>query len=95
MQYQILSETTDYECLLHNFNCKQLKTIRDILEAYPNRIDLQIPRYDDGMVDFCGDFELIIKDKTYQPNGYEILVLKWIEDYENTGCLVEILQEME
>ena len=88
-----LSKTRDFDNLLENLSFEQLQKIEHILGAYSNKIDMEVSRYEDGIPMFDGDFELIIKDKSYEQNGFEILVLKWIEDYEDTGYLVDCLKE--
>lgn len=53
-----------------------------------------MPRYENGEPDFYGEFKLIIKDNSYKPHGYELLILKWVEDYEDTGYMIETLKSI-
>lgn len=48
---------------------------------------------EDGSVDF-ENIDLVIKDPSYKANGFELLILKWYEDYEDTGYLIECLEEL-
>lgn len=71
---------------------EKLKEIDDILEAYfRDKIDFVVPVFENGEVDFCGEFELIINDDAYEKTGNELLVMKWVEDYEDTGYLMECM----
>jgi hypothetical protein len=81
---------SDKEYLYKNLNTESLNLIEDILEAYnSDKIDFITPRYENGEPDFYGDFKLVVNDESYIENGTELLVLKWYEDYEDTGYLVE------
>ena len=95
-KYPRIDETRDKQYLYDNLPEKQLCMIEDVLNAYgQGRIDIEIPRYeDDGTVDFCGEFEIIINDSSYVCNGFEIMIIKWIEDFEDTGYMVECLQDI-
>lgn len=70
-----------------------MKQIDDILNAYfSGKIDFIVPRYEDGEPNFYGEFEIIINDNTYQENGNELLIMKWVEDFECTDYLIECME---
>lgn len=79
-----------YECLTENV----LVEIEKILEAYGNgKIDLFIPRDEYDEIDWDRDMEVIIKDENYKQTGAELLILKWWEDHEDTGYMIECMAE--
>lgn len=92
-RYKNINQTSDRQLLYDNLSQENLLMIDDVLDAYfSGRIDLKIPRFENGDVDFCGEFELIKKDFSYPEYGSEILILKWVEDFEDTGYLIECLE---
>lgn len=87
-KYTNIKKTRDKEYLYSNLSDMDLQNIEYILEAYfSERIDLVFPD------DYCGDFTLSVKDKSYTENGCELLVLKWCEDIESTDYMVGCMQE--
>lgn len=95
MSFPNIEKTKDKKYLYDNLSEEQLKIIDDVLDSYWNgKIDLNIPRFEDDTPDFCGEFELIINDKDYKETGYEITIIKWIEDFEDTGYLVDVMEEI-
>lgn len=85
-QFHNIDRCYDKEELYYQLNNEQLQIIENVLQAYEEqKIDL----YD--IQDVEGDYELIIKDDSYKPNGYELLILKWFEDLIETENLIEIL----
>lgn len=94
-EYKNIEGCTDKQYLYDNLSDNALQIIDNVIEAYySNRIDFVEPRFEDGEPDFCGEFELTIKDNSYEKNGNELLILKWVEDYEDTEYMVECLQEI-
>ena len=88
--YPHLSLCADFKYLKDNLNSESLQIIESILDAYnKNKIDLDISRDEDGKFDFSNDISLSVLDKGYVETGFELLVLKWYESYEDTGYLVE------
>lgn len=93
MKYKNIERTADRQLLYDSLSVDTLNEIDAILGAYfEGRIDFQEPRFENGEPDFCGDYELIIIDKDYKELGNELLVMKWIEDRENTGYLIECME---
>jgi len=93
--YPNIEKCADKQHLYNNLSEAALRLIENTLTCYPNKIDFTAPRYENGEPDFYGEFELIIKDDSYKPHGYELLILKWVEDYEDTGYMIETLQSIE
>ena len=92
--FPYISFCSDACMLYNNLDYDVLKIIDDILEAErKERIELIDPRFEDGEPDFCGNFELIIHDKTYFENGIEKLILKWLNGYECTDYLIDCLRD--
>lgn len=93
MLYKEIDLTKDKQYLYDNLSEDSLDIIEYVLEAYgDSKIDLEGPRYPDGEPDLFGEFKLIVKDNTYKRTGYELLILKWVEDFENTGYLLECMR---
>lgn len=94
MQYGNIEKTADKQRLYDNLPERTLKEVDEILGAYfSERIDLEIAKFEYGESDFCGECELIVKDSNYVETGNELLVLKWVEDFEDTDYLIECLKE--
>lgn len=75
-----------YDALSEN----ELKAIDYILDAhFLDKIDIKEPRFANGEPDPGGEFELVINDESYIKIGWELLVLKWANDYEITQYLIE------
>ena len=97
-----MKDTNDYYLILYNedghylvedLGAKVVNNIENILEAYvEGEIDFSKPRNENGEIEFDGNFELIVNDKSYKEVGYEILVLKWYEGFEDVGYLISVLQ---
>lgn len=88
-----VANTRDYEILRKHLTVDSLQLIDDILKAAGNgRIDLQIPRELDGNIDFA-NIGFIVKDISYEETGFEKLVLKWYDDFENTDYLIGVFEE--
>lgn len=80
----------DKDHLYKYLDIDSLKEIDSILDAYFGRkIDLIIPRYENGEVDFDNEFLVVVNDKDYKETGNEVLVIKWVEGFEDTGYLIE------
>ena len=95
MKFKNIEQCSDKKYLFDNLNENSLKEIDRILEAYwNNQIDILVPGRDTGDYDLSNS-ELIVKDKGYRENGFELLVIKWIEDWEDTGYLVDCFKDME
>ena len=87
-----ISLCTDKELLYESLDYVGLKIIDDILFAhFNNDIDIIEPRFNNGEPDFCGEFELVINDKKYRENGFEMLILKWVNDYESVDYLIDCI----
>ena len=86
----------DKQYLYDHLNESELQLIENILQAESEgKIILPEDRYNEnGDINF-ESLDVIIYDKTYVQNGYELLVLKWIYDFEDTGYLVENIHEEE
>lgn len=92
-KYPFIEKTKDKQYLYNHLSEPALKDIEHILEAYSiGAIDFEVPEYEDGTPDFSGEFKLIIVDDSYEKIGCELLVLKWIEDYEDTEYLIEFFK---
>lgn len=93
-KFSFIDETRDKQILYRELSSDKLFEINNILEAYScGRIDFKVPRLDNGEPDFDGEFELINNDNTYEETGSELLVMKWVEGYEDTGYLIECLSD--
>lgn len=94
MEYKNIEKTSDKQYLYNNLSGEKLKEIDDILGAYfSGKINFIVPRLENGEPDFCGEFKLIINDDTYEKTGNELLVLRWVEDYEDTGYMVDCIKD--
>lgn len=88
-----VEETRDFQTLINKLNNKELLLIDTVLSSYINgKIDMDLHENEDGSVDF-ENIDLVIKDHSYKANGFELLILKWYEGYEDTGYLIECLEE--
>jgi len=95
MIYKNIELCTDKKYLYENLNEESLKEINRILEAYWNKqIDIYVPGRETGEHDLS-NAELIIKDKEYVERGLELLVIKWVESWEDTGYLIDCFKETE
>lgn len=83
---------TLYKTLSH----EALEIIEDVLVAtIESKIDIKLPSSTEQTGEpEDGEFHLIIYDNSYKENGCELLVLKWLEDCEDTEYLIEIMQEL-
>lgn len=91
--FPLISHTADCEILFDNLSLEILNNIEDILSAcVSGKIELYVPRDKNDEPDFFGDFDLIINDEQYIENGYELLVLKWIDDFECTDYLIDCMR---
>lgn len=92
--YPYLTNTRDGEYIKGALNPQGLRTIEDILGAYgKDRIDIEVVRDENDQIEFDKSGSLIIKDESYVETGFESLVIKWVEDMEDTGYLVECFDE--
>lgn len=89
-----VEKSRDFQLLNDKLNNEKILLIDTILSAYIHgKIDMDLYENEDGSVDF-EKIDLVIKDPSYKANGFELLILKWYEDYENTGYLIECLEEL-
>ena len=80
---------TSKQYLYDSLSERSLDIIEYILDGYFNeKIDLIKPTFEDGEPNFDGEFNLAINDNTYKENGYEILVLKWVENCEDIEYII-------
>lgn len=91
-----IEQCRDKQYLYEHLNESELQLIEDILQAESyGKISLSEVQYDgNGNFDF-DTLDIIIHDETYVQNGYELLVLKWINDFEDTGFLTECIHKEE
>lgn len=90
IKYENIEMVSDRKYLYEHLSNRSLKLIDDILGAYfQGKIDFEAPRFENGEPDFTGEYQLIINDTSYQENGYELIVMKWVEDHETTGYMVD------
>jgi hypothetical protein len=90
-KYPKIDECSDKQYLYDNLTPDELLLIEEIIESYnQGKIDLLIPRFDNNEIDFDGEWKLIINE-SYRTNGYEVLILKWYEGFEDTDYLVDRL----
>ena len=96
-KFKYIEVCGDEQYLYDNLNEEGLTVIDNILEAYWNgKIDIIAPHFEDDEeqeVDFCGDFKVIINDKSYVETGFEELIMRWINDWEDTGYMVEYMKD--
>lgn len=84
MDFKSIERCSDKQMLYDALSLEALKVIDSILEAhFDGLIDVKEPRLENGDPDFDGEFELIINDETYESKGPELLILKWVNDYED------------
>ena len=89
-----VEKTRDFWLLNDKLNNEKILLIDTILSAYSHeKIDMDLHKTEDGNFDF-ENIDLVIKDPSYKVNGFELLILKWYEDYEDTGYLIECLEEL-
>ena len=87
-----VSKTRDFEMLKAKLNIESLRLIDNICQAYNRgRIDLDVSRDENGNFNF-EDVKLVYKDPFYDETGFELVVLKWLEDMEDTGYLIDSLE---
>lgn len=90
-----VSNTMDFKILKSHLNIDSLRLIDNIYRDYAkDRIDLDVPRDENGNFNF-EDVKLLIKDISYEETGCEKLVLKWLEDMEDTGYLIECFEDIQ
>lgn len=90
-----VSKTRDFEMLKTKLNIESLRLIDNIYQDYNRgRVDLDVPKDKDGNFNF-EDVKLVYKDPFYEETGFELVVLKWLEDMEDTGYLIDCLEESE
>ena len=88
-KYPNLSKCSDYKILLNFLTNKNLSEIENILASYTSgKIQLVIPRNENGEVEWMDDWKTTIIDSNYESTGSETLVLKWYEGFEDTGYLI-------
>lgn len=88
-----VEKTRDFQLLNDKLNNEKILLIDTILSAYIHgKIDMDLHENEHGSVDF-ENIDLVIKDPSYKANGFELLILKWYEDYEDAGYLIECLEE--
>lgn len=93
-KYPHLFNTRDFDILKKALFPAGLHIIDNILNAYyADKIDIEVVRNADGQIEFDKSGGLIINDENYVPNGFESLVIKWVEDMEDTGYMVECFGE--
>ena len=89
-----VEKTRDFQLLNDKLNNEKILLIDTTLSAYIHgKIDMDLHKNEDESVDF-EKIDLVIKDPSYKANGFELLILKWYEDYEDTGYLIECLEEL-
>ena len=94
MIYREIEHTADKEILYSYLVEPELDIIETILRAYKEgKIDIIEPRDENGEPDFDGTFELIINDCNHQKTGYEMPILKWINDWETTDYIVGLFAD--
>lgn len=87
--------TRDFESLKSHLSLDSLKVIDNILDAYyHNKIDINIPPDGNGNFNF-EDVSFSIRDFAYKETGFELLVLKWIENMEDTGYLIDCFEDVQ
>lgn len=87
-----VENTRDFQTLRNKLNNKELLLIDTVLSSYVHgKIDMDLHENEDGSVDF-ENIDLLVKDSSYKKNGFELLILKWYESYEDTGYLIECLK---
>lgn len=74
----------DWKMLKVNLSAKDISLISEIMEAY---IRAEIDFEEDE-----GEYFLIINDESYKETGFELLVLRWLEDRVETELLIEIMK---
>ena len=78
--------------LIDNLTLECLKDVEYVLEAYSSyKIELYIPRDEEGNVIVDGEYDIIIRDKSYRPNTLEVCVLQWVEGIGDAQSLCETL----
>lgn len=91
--FKNIENVSDKKSLYESLSENSLEIIDSVLEAYnKGEIDIIIPRTDDDEPDFDGEFTLNIVDDTYIETGWELLILKWVNDYEYTDYLIECFE---
>lgn len=94
IKYKYLDECLDFKYLEEYLTDKSLSHIEKILVAYKEqKIDLVIPRDEKDQIMWDGDWDIIITDKSYKRIGYETLILKWYEGFEDTGYIIDCFME--
>ena len=92
MVFKSIERCSDKQMLYDALSLKAMKVIDSILEAhFDGLIDVKEPRLANGDPDFEGEFELVIDDPDYVCCGCELLILKWVNDYEDTGYMIECM----
>lgn len=88
--FDYIERATKKQFLYDNLSDDSLREIDGILEAYFNdRIDIVEKNTDEDDSEDDGEYKLVINDKCYEETGNELIVLKWIEGYEETAALFE------
>lgn len=87
MELKFLSQCSDFYYLKENLSQESLEYIEKGLQLYnDNEIELIIPRDEKGEIIDFADIDVV--DKNGQHSEYAIVV-KWYEDFEDTGYLIE------
>ena len=93
-KYKYLEECLDFKSLEEYLPDKSLSHMEYILEAYKKqKLDLVIPRNEKNELVWDGDWDVTILDKNYERIGYETLILKWYEGFEDTGYVIDCFME--
>lgn len=93
-KYPYLEECLDFKDLNDYLTDKHLSEIENILKAYKlGEIDLIIPRDENEEIVWEGDWETIVINPNYERTGFETLILKWYEGFENTDYVIDCFIE--
>lgn len=92
--YPYISDCEDADYLFDHLSKNSLNFIESTLFNYSHDIiSLVIPRDDNDEIDFDGEWRVEVKDNNRESTEEELMVLKWVEGFEDTGYLVEVLGE--
>lgn len=87
-----LKRCTDFKLLAKNLKYDTMIYIEKILRA---PLELIVPRTEDDYPDFDAEWSVRTNDESYKMTGHELLVLKWVEDFECTDTLIDFMQLFE
>lgn len=89
--FPILSTCNQYKRICQSLTIPALREIERILTAFTeNKIDFVEPTDENGNYIFCGEAEVIIRDKRYRETGRKLIVVQWLECHEDTDRLIEV-----